>query len=72
MSIGADVILTSSPVFGWTPPTAQVEKVFKKHRLRTLSSLLEFERSQGIHRGSELHEHSAAMGLLWIRRYVPN
>ncbi len=35
---------------------------------RHLSSLLERERDLGLHNGSELHERSAAMGLLWIRR----
>ena len=33
-----------------------------------LSTLLERERGRGVHKGSELHERSAAMGLLWIRR----
>jgi len=33
-----------------------------------LSALLERERGRGVHKGSELHERSAAMGLLWIRR----
>lgn len=33
-----------------------------------LSALLERERDRGMHNGSELHERSAAMGLLWIRR----
>ncbi|KAL3806143.1 hypothetical protein ACHAXA_009478 [Cyclostephanos tholiformis] len=33
-----------------------------------LSTLLERERGRGLHNGSELHERSAAMGLLWIRR----
>jgi len=35
---------------------------------KDLSSLLERERGLGLHNGSELHERSAAMGLLWIRR----
>jgi hypothetical protein len=33
-----------------------------------LSSLLKRELRLGLHNGSELHEWSAAMGLLWIRR----
>ncbi len=48
----------------------KAEKPFKKSPThgKTLSSLLESERDAGIHRGSMLKEHSAAMGLLWIRR----
>lgn len=48
----------------------KAEKVYKKAGKdgRCLSSLLECERESGIHNGDELHENSAAMGLLWIRR----
>eukprot|EP00986_Skeletonema_menzelii_P017912 scaffold22707_cov198-Skeletonema_menzelii.AAC.1 len=48
----------------------KAEKPFKKspEQGRTLSSLLQSEREAGIHKGSILKEHSAAMGLLWIRR----
>ena len=48
----------------------KAEKQFKRapEQGRTLSSLLQSEREAGIHKGSMLNEHSAAMGLLWIRR----
>ena len=48
----------------------KAEKVYKKSGKdgRCLSSLLQCERESGIHNGDELHEKSAAMGLLWIRR----
>ncbi|EJK62472.1 hypothetical protein THAOC_16919 [Thalassiosira oceanica] len=47
----------------------KAEHVFKQSRGGgTLSSLLRNERDAGAHNGSELHEDSAAMGLLWIRR----
>mmetsp|Transcript_29456 Transcript_29456/g.48314 ORF Transcript_29456/g.48314 Transcript_29456/m.48314 type:complete len:349 (+) Transcript_29456:387-1433(+) len=48
----------------------KAEKVFKKSPKEgsKLSSLLKSEKSRGIHNGDELHEKSAAMGLLWIRR----
>jgi hypothetical protein len=48
----------------------KAEKPFQKSpkQGKTLSSLLESERDAGIHQGSMLKEHSAAMGLLWIRR----
>jgi len=49
---------------------SKVERVYKSSpkNCRTLSSLLEFERSKGIHDGNRLKDPSAAMGLLWIRR----
>ncbi len=48
----------------------KAEKPFKlsPEQGRTLLSLLQSEREAGIHKGSILKEHSAAMGLLWIRR----
>ncbi|KAL9186155.1 hypothetical protein ACHAXT_005393 [Thalassiosira profunda] len=48
----------------------KAERVYKKkpREARHLSSLLECEKSSGIHNGNVLHEKSAAMGLLWIRR----
>lgn len=48
----------------------KAEKVYKKSpkEHKCLSSLLSCEKEKGIHDGSELHEKSAAMGLLWIRR----
>ena len=48
----------------------KAERVYKKSGKdgRCLSSLLQCERESGIHNGDELHEKSAAMGLLWIRR----
>mmetsp|Transcript_12139 Transcript_12139/g.29643 ORF Transcript_12139/g.29643 Transcript_12139/m.29643 type:complete len:347 (-) Transcript_12139:120-1160(-) len=48
----------------------KAEKVFKKSPKdgKCLSSLLECEKSRGIHNGNQLQEKSAAMGLLWIRR----
>lgn len=48
----------------------KAERAFKKNHKdgKSLSSLLEIERESGIHNGNELHEKSAAMGLLWIRR----
>mmetsp|Transcript_14669 Transcript_14669/g.31887 ORF Transcript_14669/g.31887 Transcript_14669/m.31887 type:complete len:337 (+) Transcript_14669:224-1234(+) len=48
----------------------KAEKVYKKSPKegKRLSSLLQSEKSSGIHNGNELQEKSAAMGLLWIRR----
>eukprot|EP00584_Thalassiosira_punctigera_P007809 CAMPEP_0172534714 /NCGR_PEP_ID=MMETSP1067-20121228/6981_1 /TAXON_ID=265564 ORGANISM="Thalassiosira punctigera, Strain Tpunct2005C2" /NCGR_SAMPLE_ID=MMETSP1067 /ASSEMBLY_ACC=CAM_ASM_000444 /LENGTH=361 /DNA_ID=CAMNT_0013319535 /DNA_START=353 /DNA_END=1437 /DNA_ORIENTATION=- len=48
----------------------KAERVFKRspREGRSLSSLLEREKERGIHDGDRLHEKSAAMGLLWIRR----
>mmetsp|Transcript_8826 Transcript_8826/g.19041 ORF Transcript_8826/g.19041 Transcript_8826/m.19041 type:complete len:340 (+) Transcript_8826:347-1366(+) len=48
----------------------KAERVYKKSPKegKSLSSLLACEKSRGIHNGDELHEKSAAMGLLWIRR----
>jgi len=47
----------------------KAEHVLKQSRSGgALSSLLQDERDAGAHNGSELHEDSAAMGLLWIRR----
>lgn len=49
----------------------KAEKVLKKlppKEGKYLSSLLASEKCRGIHNGDELHEKSAAMGLLWIRR----
>lgn len=48
----------------------KAEKVYKKSpkEHKCLSSLLQCEKDKDIHNGDELHEKSAAMGLLWIRR----
>lgn len=48
----------------------KAEVLFKKSpkECQTLTSLLEHERSAGIHNGSILDDASAAVGLLWIRR----
>lgn len=48
----------------------KAERAYKKSPKegRRLSSLLESEKARGLHNGDELHEKSAAMGLLWIRR----
>mmetsp|Transcript_20720 Transcript_20720/g.37187 ORF Transcript_20720/g.37187 Transcript_20720/m.37187 type:complete len:359 (-) Transcript_20720:180-1256(-) len=48
----------------------KAEKAFKKSPKegKSLSSLLQCEKNKGMHKGDELHEKSAAMGLLWIRR----
>jgi len=48
----------------------KVEDFFCKRpkECKTLSSLLELERGMGAHDGNCLHDPSAAMGLLWIRR----
>lgn len=51
----------------------KVEQLYRRHpnKCKTLASLLEFERDEMvIHRGNELKEDSAAMGLLWIRRSI--
>jgi hypothetical protein len=54
---------------------SNLQKAETLHRLlqsqnkgKDLSSMLEIEREQGIHDGNVLHDPSAAMGLLWIRR----
>ena len=49
---------------------SKVERVYKSSPkdCRTLSSLLELERSRGMHDRNRLKDPSAAMGLLWIRR----
>ncbi|KAL3801646.1 hypothetical protein HJC23_013151 [Cyclotella cryptica] len=49
---------------------AKAEKLFHKspEACRHLSTLLELERSTGIHQGNVLKDPSAAIGLLWIRR----
>lgn len=48
----------------------KAESLFKKSpkKCKTLASLLELERKSDIHKGNELQDPSAAMGLLWIRR----
>lgn len=48
----------------------KAERAFKKcpEGGTRLSSLLGSERDKGVHDGDRLHEDSAAMGLLWIRR----
>jgi len=49
---------------------AKAEKLFHKspEACRHLSTMLELERSTGIHQGNVLKDPSAAIGLLWIRR----
>lgn len=48
----------------------KVEAFFKKapENCQNLTSLLEHEKSTGIHNGTILDDSSAAVGLLWIRR----
>ena len=48
----------------------KVEALYKKSpkECKTLTSLLQLERNSNIHDGNILHDPSAAMGLLWIRR----
>lgn len=48
----------------------KVEILFKKspREAKNLSSLLEIERSSGLHDGNVLKDPSAAIGMLWIRR----
>jgi hypothetical protein len=48
----------------------KVEALYTKSpkECKTLSSLLELERTKDIHDGNRLKDPSAAMGLLWIRR----
>jgi hypothetical protein len=38
------------------------------HRRTTISELLKFEKTKGVHQPGRLKESSGAMGLLWIRR----
>lgn len=48
----------------------KAEALYKKspEKCHNLTSLLEHEKSSGIHNGSVLDDSSAAVGLLWIRR----
>ncbi|KAL7426281.1 hypothetical protein ACHAXH_000296 [Discostella pseudostelligera] len=48
----------------------KVEALYKKSPMecKTLTSLLELERESNLHNGNILHDPSASMGLLWIRR----